>query len=215
VGSGIHIHGKGSITQTTVSTLINNGTISADVSGQSLTVTLSVFTNAGTMEAINGGNLNISGGYTQTAGTTRLAGGSLSGGGTLNLQGGTLTGSGTITANVTNNALIEVGGSGATGTLSITGNYTQTSLGILRMEIAGLIAGTQFDRFIISGSATLAGTLDLLFINGFDPAIGSTFQIMTFASRVNTFTNVTETGLPVGKTLNIIYGAANITVSIT
>ena len=216
VGSGMRIHGRGSISQFSApSTLINNGIISADVAGQALTVSLSTFTNSGTMEAINSGNLNIVGTFSQTAGTTRLAGGNLTGGGTFNLQGGTLTGSGTITANVTNNALIEVGGAGATGTLTITGNYTQTTLGTLRLEIAGLVAGTEFDRLVVSGSSTLAGTLDLQFINGFDPAVGNAFQIMTFASRVNQFTNVTSTGLSAGKTLNLVYSATNISANIT
>ena len=160
------------------------------------------------------GTLSFNAGYTQIAGITRLAGGNIGGSNSFNLQGGTLTGFGTITANVTNSALIVVGGTGAAGTLSITGNYTQTATGTLRMEIGGLTAGTQFDRLTITGIATLGGTLDLLLINAFDPLIGDLFQIMTFASRGGTFTNITGTAIGGGKTLSVAQNATNVTISV-
>jgi hypothetical protein len=57
-------------------TLANNGLISSQVSGRTITLDpAGGFTNAGTFEAVNGGNLTVSAGYTQTAGVTRVGGG--------------------------------------------------------------------------------------------------------------------------------------------
>jgi len=39
------------------------------------------------------------------------------------------------------------------------------------MEIGGLTPGTQFDQLLVTGIATLGGTLDLLLLNAFNPAI--------------------------------------------
>jgi hypothetical protein len=83
------------------------------------------------------------------------------------------------------------------------------------MEIGGLTPGTEFDRLTISGSATLAGTLDLLLINGFDPGIGNTFQILTFASHISTFTTVTGTSIGGGKTLSVVYSSTSATVNVS
>ena len=62
-------------------------------------------------------------------------------------------------AAVTNSGTIHVGGPGGTGTLAIVGNFTQSSTGILNMEIAGLTAGTQFDRQTITGSSLIQKVL--------------------------------------------------------
>jgi hypothetical protein len=188
----------------------NTGTYTKQ--GATTTTISTPFSNSGTLE-VQAGILSFTG-FTQTAGTTHLAGGNLAGGITFNFQGGSLTGAGSITGNVSNGALIEVGGSGAAGTLAITGNYTQTSTGTLRMEIGGLTAGTQYDRFTVTGVATLAGTLDLLLINGFDPLVGATFQILTFGSHVSTFTTVLGTSIGSGKNFSLAYNATNLTLNV-
>ena len=54
IGGDIEVHGRGSIVQSSVSTVINDGVISSDVSGQTLTISTNGFTNNGTAEAING-----------------------------------------------------------------------------------------------------------------------------------------------------------------
>ena len=56
--------------------LTNNGLISSQVSGRTITLNPATsFTNAGTLEATNGGILAVPLGYTQTAGITRVSGG--------------------------------------------------------------------------------------------------------------------------------------------
>jgi hypothetical protein len=223
--------------------VINNSGIFNDVNSFNASVTLSTgtasFNNTGTYDKFGAGSTTVqvpfanSGGldlrtnavaftattnpFTQSAGITRLLGGnmSVSGATGLNLTGGTLLGSGTITGNVRNAAVIEVGGITSAGTLSITGNYTQTAAGLLRMDIGGLVAGTEYDVLAISGSATLAGTLDLLLINAFDPVINDSFQLVTFASRTGSFNPVTGTSIPGGKTLNVSYGATSLVITVT
>ncbi len=54
---------------------------------------------------------------------------------------------------------------------------------MLNIEIGGTSPGTGYDQLVITGTATLGGTLNVSLINGFTPASGDTFQILTFASR--------------------------------
>ena len=51
----------------------------------------------------------------------------------------------------------------------ISGNFTQLSTGHLAIELGGLTAGVNYDRLQVSGTATLAGALDVTLINGFCP----------------------------------------------
>ena len=60
-----------------------------------------------------------------------------------------------------NNGTVSPGNS--PGTLTIVGNYTQGSSGNLAMEIAG---PNNFDRLVVSGTASLAGTLTVTTVNG-------------------------------------------------
>lgn len=56
----------------------------------------------------------------------------------------------------------------AIGTLTIDGDYEEREGGTLVIEVAGLEPG-QFDVLHVTGNATLAGNVDLRFINGFVP----------------------------------------------
>ena len=99
-----------------------------------------------------------------TAGRTLLNGVSL-GGSTLTLNGGTLSGVGTINASVVNAAEISPGAS--PGTITVNGNYTQTSAGVMKIELGGAPPGTQFDQLNVTGTASLDGALNVSLINGF------------------------------------------------
>jgi hypothetical protein len=179
-------------------TFNNTGTLRK--TGSATTTIISVFNNSGTVD-IQSGSLAFTVAYTQTAGETKLNGGALSSSTTLTLQGGKLTGTGTVTANVSNAALVSPGAS--PGQLTISGSYTQTSVGALNVEIGGLTAETEFDRLAISGSATLSGTLNVSLINGFLPNPGDSFQIMTFASRSGSFTTINGLDLGGGRSFQV------------
>jgi hypothetical protein len=57
-----------------------------------------------------------------------------------------------------NEASILVGNSTTAGTLTVTGNYTQSATGNLTVKIGGSNAGTDFDQFVVQGAAALRGT---------------------------------------------------------
>ena len=68
----------------------------------------------------------------------------------------------------------------ATGTMSITGNYSQ-SAGVLLFEIDGL-GPSQYDHLVISGLADITGgSIDIQFGNGFLPAAGESFDLVSAA----------------------------------
>lgn len=59
-------------------------------------------------------------------------------------------------------------------------NTFDNSNGTLEIELAGAgVAGTDYDQLKVTGAGTLAGTLDIFFLNGFIPQVGNTFTIMT------------------------------------
>lgn len=76
--------------------------------------------------------------------------------------GAWLQGIGVILGNVLNQGGVAPGNS--PGTLTITGDYTQTPSGTLQIEIA---SPTVYDRLLVGGQAVLAGTLDVQTFGGF------------------------------------------------
>lgn len=172
-----------SYTGTTAPTFTNAGTFLK--SGGLLTTTLQFpFTNSGTI-SVRSGTLNVGANFSQTGGSTNLDGGNLAGSGTLAFNGGTLGGSGVIAGNVANSARMSPGHS--PGTITINGNYTQSSTATLDMEIGGTSAGTQYDQLIVNGTASLNGTLNIIQYNGFVPSAGTNFQIINYYSENGNF----------------------------
>ncbi|HEU5203704.1 MAG TPA: Ig-like domain-containing protein, partial [Candidatus Limnocylindrales bacterium] len=196
IGSGITIHGPRGGSVGVLGAVVNQGTISAEVSAREISVTGSSVTNQGTMQALSGGRILfaigqftntgdvlvgagstvrvLSGTYLQTAGETSLAGGTLQAA-TVSIQGGVLSGSGTVSGNLILSGALDVG-------------------------LGGTAAG-QFDRIQVTGAATLGGALNVSLVGGFLPVIGDTFEILTFASRTGDFAAITGLALPNGNTL--------------
>ncbi|WP_170156928.1 autotransporter domain-containing protein [Roseimicrobium gellanilyticum] len=77
------------------------------------------------------------------------------------LPGAFLGGNGLIIGNVFNSGTVGPGNS--VGELTIRGNYNQSRRGTLQIEIAG---PGSFDRLVVSGTARLAGTLDVRTLAG-------------------------------------------------
>jgi hypothetical protein len=136
------------------------------------------FTNSGAMQIASGSSFAAGGAtYMQTAGTTNVNG-ELSAGSLVDIRGGALSGDGVIGGDLNNAGIVSPGNSPGTGTLLVSGNYTQTAGGVLEIEIGGLIAGDQYDVLRIFGNASLDGTLDVALIDGFDPTAGDFFDIL-------------------------------------
>jgi hypothetical protein len=127
----------------------------------------------------------------------------------VDLNGGLLVGNGTFTGPIRNNGGI-VGPGHSPGKITLTGNYTQGANGLLNLEIGGYTAVTEYDQFAVSGSAALAGTLNLTLINGFRPKVNDVFQILSFGSFTGGFTTVNFTGF----TAQVTYAAGGITIKV-
>ena len=63
-------------------------------------------------------------------------------------------------------------------------------LGKLLIELAGTTAGTQYDQLIVTGAVTLDGTLQVSLINGFNPALGNTFDVLDWGTLSGTFSSL-------------------------
>jgi hypothetical protein len=68
------------------------------------------------------------------------------------------------------------------GTLTIGSSYTQTAAGSLTLK---LTSATTYDTVTVSGTASLAGTIDVVVAPGFTPAQGTQFHVLSFAATAN------------------------------
>ena len=138
----------------------------------------------------------------------------------VNPNGGTLTNQGTfqnsnggtldVSSSLINNGAINPGGVGQAGSITVSGNFTQLPNAVLNIDIGGTTAGTTFDQLVITGSATLDGTVNLSRINGYVPTAGTTIPFLTYGSLSGSFATVADTNL--GDSVG--YGASSATVTL-
>ena len=95
--------------------------------------------------------------------------------------GATLGGTGTVIGLLTNNGTVSPGNS--PGTINVTGNYVQSATGTLLIEIA---SASSFDHLVVTGSAALAGTLQVNTLGGYNP-VGQSYTFLNAASVTGTF----------------------------
>jgi fibronectin-binding autotransporter adhesin len=154
------ISGAGALTQAGSGTLILNG-ISSGLTGATTVAagTLEVG-NAATPSAVLGGNVMVD-------------------------SGATLRGHGTIAGSVSNSGTVYPAAS--IGILTMAGNYTQTSTGVLKIEVTPNVsagAGVGYDQLRVGGSATLAGALNVVDDAG-SYSVGSRYTIVTATGGVS------------------------------
>ena len=179
---------------TGINQFINTGTLTRNGVG-TFTINTPFNNNGGTVDA-QAGSISFGSTYTQSSGSTFLSGGAITLG-TLNLNGGTLGGAGSLTGNVLNNGgIIQPGGSGAIGTLNITGNFTNTT-GIVEIEIQTGNSNPAlgiYDILAISGSAAFdGGSIDLI-SDGYASTAGDQFEPVTYATLTSSATTVNPIG---------------------
>ena len=144
--------------------------------------------------------------FVQSGGTTTLKPGStvvVPAG--FDIRGGTVGGAGSIQGDVVNAGTLQLAIPSLTGpttlralatpsTVTIKGSYTQHPAGTLNEVIAGTTAGT-YGRLVVSGAATLDGTLVVSTTSSFVPSDTSVLTMMTAGSRTGTFATVSGIGV--------------------
>jgi len=127
---------------------------------------------------------------------------------TLN-AGSSLNGVGTFDGNIINNSGLIT----PAGTLTVEGYYTQANGGTLKVNIGGTTPGSGYGQLVVTGQATLAGTLQLGLTNGFFPTLGETFNSVVAASISGQFSPVTGGSLGQNIQLNATYGSTVLTLT--
>ena len=69
------------------------------------------------------------------------------------------------------------------------------------MQLAGPVAGSQYDQIKVSGQLVLAGDLDVVLLNGFQPQAGESFQLFD-GELAGTFSQLTLPALSNGLQWN-------------
>jgi fibronectin-binding autotransporter adhesin len=156
-------------------TVTNSGTFFVDAGSRLVFSGVPSVTNSGTVSIASGGTLEASN-YVQTAGVTNVNGVLSAAPALVDIRGGTLSGAGAVVGDVKNGGTVAPGNS--PGILLVTGNYTQTSAGILDIEIGGLTAGSGYDQLRVLGDAFIAGMLEVDLVNGFAPTTDAFFDIL-------------------------------------
>ena len=93
--------------------------------------------------------------------------------------------------NLANSGLLSIG-----GTLTVNGNFSQTAGATLTANVGQAAGNSGGAGIVITGSAALAGTLDIAVLGGFGPVTGQVFGVMTYASHTGDFSAVN--GLAIG-----------------
>ncbi|HUY88576.1 MAG TPA: DUF4214 domain-containing protein, partial [Pirellulales bacterium] len=177
IGPGITLHGQGAVVGNPSLPLINEGTVDADASGQTISIIGSSVTNSGTLAADSGGALNVSD-LTGNANTLTLAGtgSSITLNGTNYVvnqsltvpTGATATFKGTWTV-AAGSTLSTAGGALGLGDPSSTSTNAWTNAGTIDASAAGTVKlGGKFTLADLGSFTTsadsnvdLVGTLDL------------------------------------------------------
>ena len=182
------------------------------------TTTMNVgFVNDGLVQ-VNAGSLVFPLGMDNGDNTTiNLNGGTLDPGKTLNLESGnSLIGSGTLAANLVNSGTVSPGNSA--GIITVDADYTQGVDGILEIELGKTTAGTGYDQLIVTGTATMNGTLNVSLLPGFTPQVGNTFFIIDYSgegsSGAGTFDTINLPNLAGGLKLEADFSDDGVTLTV-
>jgi hypothetical protein len=176
-------------------------------------------TNTGLIE-IRRGALRLASQLTLAAGELRLNGGQLELDRDISrpvpplvLAGGVLTGSGSITFTNDNNAIRVLTNDAAIirpglpiGTLVVSDGLELRSGSVLEIDLAGTTAGMTHDQLNVVVRANLGGTLRISLREGFVPALGQEFVILTCGNRASTqFATIEGTNIGPDRKLSVVY----------
>lgn len=152
----------------------NTGTVSVEAG----TLRFHGGTNSGTITTSAGAGLEFSG---SSSVFTNESNGSIGGSGNINNIDGILNNNGTLSPGNSPGAFAINDGAKV--------NFGATS--IVNIEIAGTTPETEHDQLNITGNFDLDGTLNVSFIDMFEPTAGQTFDVVSYTSHIGSFSNVT------------------------
>jgi hypothetical protein len=189
------------------------------------TVDLGVnFNNTGAMN-INAGTMRVANAFDNQGTITVVTGATFATTATnLDLQNhGVLQGTGTYdpagARTVLNVGQVQPGTITSVGELLIAGNYTQDTAGLIEFNLASL---TDFDKMDVLGNLTLAGTVHVSGLGGYNPNDGDTFTIITFDDGVadptdllGTFSQISWSGFNSGVSFTALYFDHSVVLSAT
>lgn len=128
---------------------------------------------------------------------------------------GAVTGAGPFTGGGTNEFNGDLRPGNSPANVAFAGNVTIGPTAGLDIELAGTTKGSSYDSLTIAGSAELGGNLSVTFLNGFVPAEGQSFNILTAAGGVDgTFDSQNLPALSGGLHLDLGYGANAVNLSV-
>ena len=81
---------------------------------------------------------------------------------------------------------------------------------MLNIDIGGTIAGKTFDQLVVTGSAALNGTVNVLRINGYAPASATTIPFLTYGSESGSFATIADPN----PSDSLAYGASSATITL-
>jgi len=187
--------GGGSFTMTTAPTNLSSGTLTGATwavgANSSISLGANVTTDATTI-ILDGTGASFSG-LSNLADV--MAGASLQ-----ILDGASLS----TTANLDDAGTVSL----ATGTWTITGNYSQEATSALDIGVGGLAPGSQFGQLNVSGQVALDGALNISLLNGYSPPLGDSYRILTFGTRTGDFAVETGLYLAGGEAFSPTYGSS-------
>ncbi|MCC6723915.1 MAG: DUF4215 domain-containing protein [Saprospiraceae bacterium] len=204
--------GQGGLFAAPGCSILNNG--SFDIAMDRGIILMGSMNNTGSLA--NNGYLYIQpGGQLDNCGTFTNNGTISSEGSLINCASATIvnaaSGQISCTAEITSGALINHGGvivGCSPGLMTVMGDFTTD--GDLNMELEGTTAIQQYDQLSVTGVATLSGTMSVTFLNGFTPAVGNSFTLITYGSRVGTFSTI---NIPCPACWNIDYQAGQLVLT--
>ncbi|HEX3599567.1 MAG TPA: PEP-CTERM sorting domain-containing protein, partial [Lacipirellulaceae bacterium] len=167
-------------------TLDNNNhalTNSHIISGYGTLRTSSLNNAASQLISIAEGNIDVFGSFTNN--------------GVVNIQSGrsayfygAVNGSGSFTGTGTAVFLTGLSPGNSPATMTMSGGATLVGGTSLSMELGGATAGTQYDQLHVGGELSIGGILAVSLINGFVPAVGSSFDLLDWGTLSGTFSTL-------------------------
>ncbi len=219
---GATLISSGTITNTAIGMITDSGTSITEnyINGNVV--------NQGTITINKGMSFNKAGGVHTNSGLITLVGGAspptLNTSGSLtNTSTGSIEGNGTLSTGVliTNEGTIRPGGVGAIGKLTFSGPFTHAAAGITEIEMQGqATAGVDYDQIVFgtqTDTYTLGGTLRVLLLSGFVPAIGNTFFVLDSSMVIAAIGQYSTYDYPAlsGKMWSPAYNSSGLTLNVS